>query len=71
MIINIELTKTVHMKLPALLVNNARHLEYKVTASGINSVAYESEFTHSISELKNRKRSTKGQILLHQNQRRD
>ena len=61
-----------HMKLLALQVNNARHLEHEVTASGINSVSYESEFTHSIGELKKtRKRSTKGQILLHQNQRRD
>ena len=41
-----------HMKLLALLVNNVRHLEHKVTASDINSVTYETEFTHTIGELK-------------------
>ena len=41
-----------HMKLLALLVNNARHLEHQVTASGNNSVTYESKFTHTIGEFK-------------------
>ena len=41
-----------HMKLLALLVDNARHLEHEVTTSGINSVTYENKFTPSIGQLK-------------------
>ena len=39
-----------HMKLLALLVDNARHLEHEVTTSGIYSVAYENKFTHLIGQ---------------------
>ena len=42
------------MKLLALLVNNARHLQHQVTTSGINSVTYETRFNHTVGEFKRR-----------------